>query len=121
MTTGSIGSVIADSGIALLLAISVMSAACESQQPLLNPSALAVGDEIATASQNQEGCVNVSAEGVAALGIVMLPNGTAGFGGVWTPVVLGGLSGELASVVTSEEVSGEQGARHLRALREFPH
>jgi hypothetical protein len=67
----------------------------------------------ADASQPADRCVNVFAEGLATLGVVSLPGGTTGFGTTWFPMTLGGISGEMASVVLSQEVSGEQGALHL--------
>jgi hypothetical protein len=68
-----------------------------------------------------ERCLNVEAEDIATLGIVTLPDGTTGFGGVWTPMTLGTLSGEMASVLVGQETSGskEQGASHLRLKHAF--
>ena len=70
-------------------------------------------------SQSQQRCINVVADGVAALGIVTLPNGTVGFGATWFPVTLGGLSGEMASVVVHQETSGQHGALHLTLEHAF--
>jgi hypothetical protein len=65
--------------------------------------------------------VNAAADGGATLGFVILPDGTAGFGGTWTPISLGGLEGEMASVVTGQTVSGsnQQGAVHLTLKHAF--
>ena len=86
-------------------------AACQSAPPLLSPTPL--GNPEASASLSEERCVNVAADGIALLGGVVLPNGTVGFGGMWVPVVLGGVSGEMASVVVGEDASGQHGAVHL--------
>lgn len=60
-------------------------------------------------------CVNVATQAAATLGFpITLPNGTTGIGGNWMPITLGGISGEMASVLVSEEIAGrrQQGARH---------
>jgi hypothetical protein len=106
------------SRITMLATLIYASAACESQ---LLPSPTAPGAVVPplAASQSHERCVNVSAEGTASLGFVTLPNGTSGFGASWSPITLGGLSGEMASVVVSEEISGQGGARHLTLEHAF--
>ncbi len=50
-----------------------------------------------------------------------LPNGTTGFGGNWFPLSLGGISGEMASVVLNQETAGQgqQGALHLTLEHAF--
>ena len=93
-------------------------AACEAPRTLLSPTPLGTGGVLA-ASQSQERCINVVAEGVAALGIVTLPNGTVGFGATWFPVTLGGFSGEMAFVVLSQDTSGQDGALHLTLEHAF--
>ena len=105
------------SRIIVLAAMLVTFAGCESQA-LRSPTAPAVGSALA-ASQSSERCVNVSAAGTASLGLVTLPNGTSGFGGTWFPVTLGGLRGEMASVVVSQKTSGEGGALHLTLEHAF--
>ena len=78
------------------------------------PRAVAAVDA-ASAAQSADRCVNVEASGVAPLGFpVTLPNGTTGAGGAWSPVTLGGIAGELASVLVSDVGSGNsaRGARH---------
>ena len=105
------------SRIIVLAAMLVTFAGCESQA-LRSPTAPAVGSALA-ASQSSERCVNVSAAGIASLGLVTLPNGTSGFGGTWFPVTLGGLRGEMASVVVSQKPSGEGGALHLTLEHAF--
>ena len=60
-------------------------------------------------------CLNVAAQGVAPLAFpVTLPNGTTGSGGAWSALSLGGISGEMASVLVSAQPSGSkgQGAAH---------
>lgn len=49
----------------------------------------------------------------------MLPNGTAGFGGVWSAVTLGDLQGEMASVVVEQKTAGQPGAQHLTLEHAF--
>ena len=76
----------------------------------------------ANRSQPAARCLNVAADAVATLGFpVVLPNGTAGAGAQWFPVTLGGISGEMASVLLSETVSGSkgQGARHWTLQHAF--
>ena len=102
-----------------LIAVAVMFASCESHSTLVSPSPLATEGTGLTNSQSAARCVNVFAEGTAPLGIVVLPNGTAGFGALWIPVTLGELSGEMASVVTSQELSGTGGAMHLTLEHAF--
>ncbi len=72
-------------------------------------------------SQSAGRCVNVFAEGIAALGVVTLPNGTTGFGALWFPLTLGGIAGEMASVVVNQEFTGSegQGAVHLALEHAF--
>lgn len=86
-------------------------------------SATAVNAETSglNAGQSADRCVNVQAEGTAALGLVMLPNGTTGFGGSWTPISLGGISGQMASVVLNQHGSGQSqdGAQHLMLQHAF--
>lgn len=109
-------------GVVPILAISaiLLLPACEARTPL-SPTSAAIDGSTLVASQSSQRCVNVSAEGVAQLGIVTLPNGTTGFGAIWLPITLDGLSGQMASVVTGEEVSGsaQQGARHLTLEHAF--
>lgn len=106
------------SRIIVLAAMLVTFAGCESQA-LRSPTAPAgVGPTLA-GSQSSERCVNVFSEGTASLGLVTLPNGTSGFGGTWFPATLGGLSGEMASVVVSQEMSGQGGALHLTLEHAF--
>jgi hypothetical protein len=102
-----------------LVAVTVLLTACESRSFLLSPTPLGTEGAGVAASQSEARCVNVFAEGAAPLGFVALPNGTAGFGGVWSPVTLGEWSGEMASVVTNQEMSGEQGALHLTLEHAF--
>ena len=93
-----------------LAAMLVTFAGCDSSAPRSPAAPGGVGPTL-TASQSSERCANVSAEGTASLGLVTLPNGTSGFGGTWFPVTLGGLSGEMASVVVSQEISGQGGGQ----------
>ena len=65
------------------------------------------------ASMSADRCMNVSAERSATLGFpVTPPSGTTGAGVTW--FTLGGVSGEMASVVTSQTVSGARGRGALR-------
>ena len=109
----------AHSKILALIAVAILLTACESRSTLLSPTPLGTEGAALAASQSESRCVNVSAEGTAPLGVVALPNGTVGFGGVWSPVTLGAWTGEMASVVTNQELSGEQGATHLTLEHAF--
>ena len=107
---------------ALVVGAVTVAAACEQVSPTpAAPAALASGAAQASAARSSERCVNVEADGGAALGFVVLPDGTAGFGGTWTPITLGGIEGEMASVVTGQTVSGsnQQGAAHLTLKHSF--
>lgn len=67
-------------------------------------------------------CVNVAVSGTAFLGgPIFLPNGTIGGGALWFPATLGGIEGEIASVLTSDEPSGASvgGARHYTLEHAF--
>ena len=103
----------------LVAGVATTLSACETQRTPLSPTPLGTGGATLAASQSQERCINVFAEGVASLGIVALPNGTGGFGATWSPVTLGGLSGEMASVVLSQDTSGQDGALHLTLEHAF--
>lgn len=75
-----------------------------------------------TSSRAADRCVNVAAEGTATLGFpITLPNGTTGAGANWLPFAVGGIQGELASVVVSQAASGAngQGALHLELEHAF--
>ena len=106
----------------LVLGAVTLAVACEqvSTTPVA-PAALAFGSAQASASRSSDRCVNVEADGNATLGLVTLPDGTTGFGGTWTPIALGGIEGEMASVVTEQTVSGanQQGAVHLTLKHAF--
>jgi hypothetical protein len=101
--------------------ISIALSACSSTDTPTRPTATAIPLTALAASQSSESCINVFAEGTASLGVVTLPNGTTGFGGSWVPVTLGGISGEMASVVLTQERSGsgQQGALHLMLQHAF--
>lgn len=109
------------SAAAILVAAPVLLSACSGPEAPLGPAAIVPPGGSAASSQPADRCVNVSAEGTAALGLVTLPNGTTGFGGVWFPLTLGGIAGEMASVVVGQEVSGggQQGALHLSLEHAF--
>jgi hypothetical protein len=102
-----------------ILLLACLFTACESRSPLLGPTPTAADLVTTAASQAQARCVNVVAEGSASLGIVALPNGTVGFGAVWTPVTLGEWSGQMASVVIDQDQSGQHGATHLTLEHAF--
>lgn len=103
-------------------AVLLLAACSDAAEAPLAPRARAVaavgaatGAGAGATAQPADRCVNVEADGVATLGFpVTLPNGTTGAGGTWTPVTLGGIAGELASVLVSDGGSGAstRGARH---------
>jgi hypothetical protein len=103
----------------VVLVSAFMVAACESRPAPLSPTPLGSAGATLAAGQSQERCVNAFAEGTASLGLVTLPNGTFGFGGLWFPITLGGLNGEMASVVTHQETAGADGATHLTLEHAF--
>jgi hypothetical protein len=72
-------------------------------------------------SSSAERCANVAADGTATLGVVTLPDGTTGFGALWFPITLGGISGEMASAIVSQQTVGsdDQGAVHLTLEHAF--
>jgi hypothetical protein len=72
-------------------------------------------------SRPADSCLNVFAEGVAALGFVEVAPGVFTLAGLPTPTTIGGIDGELSSVVTSLETSGSagQGAQHLTLQHRF--
>jgi len=72
-------------------------------------------------SRPANSCLNVSVEGVAPLGFVEVAPGVFTLAGLPTPTDIGGISGELSSVVTSLETSGSggQGAQHLTLQHTF--
>lgn len=117
MSRSCIERCVLSSQMTVLAAMLVTFGGCESRAshsltaPGLGPTSVS--------SQSSERCVNVSATGTASLGLVTLPNGTSGFGGSWFPVTLGGLSGQMASVVASQEMSGQGGALHLTLEHAF--
>jgi hypothetical protein len=119
MLPRSMKSLTLHSKIPVLIAVALLFAACESHPPITSPSPLSADGRTLVASQSHARCVNVFAEGTAPLGIVALPNETAGFGGVWSPVTLGEWSGDMASVLTSQEPSGQQGATRLTLEHAF--
>jgi hypothetical protein len=111
--------------VGFIVVSTVLLPACGSVETPLAPTSIAapVPSDTATLGSNQSAdrCVNVSAEGTAALGVVTLPNGTTGFGGVWFPLTLGGIRGEMASVVVNQQLTGSngQGAVHLALQHAF--
>lgn len=103
----------------VVLAVGLLGCGRTPHSPL-SPALVAAGG--ASASAPADRCVNVAANGTATLAFpVVLPDGTVGFGADWFPVTLGGISGEMASVVITEEISGsqQQGARHLTLKHAF--
>lgn len=105
--------------VTLLLMIGGAFAACQSPSSLVGPTSVGGSALAGSASQSGDRCMNVFAQGTAPLGFVALPNGTAGFGGMWFPVSLGPVNGEMASVVVGQETSGQQGAQHLTLEHAF--
>ena len=107
-------------GAAIVVLACAAHTACDARSTGTGPTSVVTSGAL-LASQSSERCVNVAADGTAPLGIVVLPNGTAGFGGVWSPISLGGINGEMASVVVDQQSSGgsEQGAQHLTLQHAF--
>jgi hypothetical protein len=105
----------------LFTSSSGLALACGSTSTPVSPSSIVSESTALVSGQPAERCVNVFAEGTASLGLVTLPNGTTGFGGNWSPVSLGGISGEMASVVLNQETAGQgqQGALHLTLEHAF--
>lgn len=92
-----------------------ITAGCEGGARAPVAPASVQSDAAVVTGQPASRCVNVSADGTAPLGFAVLPDGTAGFGADWSAVTLGGIEGEMASAVISQEASGSrgQGAVHL--------
>jgi hypothetical protein len=103
-----------------ILACGAVHAACDTPRTVTSPTPV-LGGSGPLASLSAEHCVNVAADGTAQLGPVALPNGTSGFGGVWLPVSLGGVDGEMASVLVDQRPSGgsDRGAPHLTLQHSF--
>ena len=104
---------------ALLLSVSILLAGCGAQNAPTSPtlSASSVGVEGAlVAARPASRCVNVSAEGVANLGVV---NGS--LGALPFEVTIGDVRGLMFSFITGTNPSGSagQGAAHYTLQHEF--
>ena len=80
-----------------------------------------LGQGRVSASKPAARCLNVFAEGDAALGLIVIAPGVVTLGALPTVVTLGNVPGLLSSFVTSLEVSGSkgQGAQHITLQHKF--
>jgi hypothetical protein len=105
---------------ALLLSVSILLAGCGAENaptsPSLSASSVGAGAAVAAARPASR-CVNVSAEGVADLNIIVIGDHT-GLGALPFTVTIGDVPGKMYSVITEITPSG-QGSTHYTLQHRF--